>query len=398
MAPNRRGAAPAPQPSRTIPAAAANGNTTAAPLAPEPYDIASAPKNEGMITKAEVEARGRGTRENSDSYDASKYWKSEYRVFWTGVLFLTRLPCPTSIDHHPAYLMRSLQWFPIIGAIVGFWGATWLNAFSLLWGPGIAAAVSVLATVWITGALHEDGLADTFDGFGGGWGKSQILRIMKDSRIGTYALVGMVVVLSIKFKCIETLLVLEEQQQQKNYIHNSNSNGSIDGFSAVSSLQNTPYTPSAGAVLIAAHSICRWTSLPLIYFVHYIQDEDDAKRGLYNWFAQSKTLLTLPRLFFGTVTAVIIPLLAVGLERAVVLYATVISITLLSSYYGKLVLGGIVGDYLGATIQVAEVACYLMLTARWEKVVEEWQVFVILAVVAAVPVIYCRRIVRAVDC
>ncbi|KAH7621289.1 hypothetical protein Ndes2526B_g03630 [Nannochloris sp. 'desiccata'] len=386
MAPNRRGAAPATQPIAITAPPTDNGNAP-----PEPYDIASA----GMITKAEVEARGRGTRENSDSYDSNNFWKSEYRVFWTGVLFLTRLPCPSSIDHHPAYLMRSLQWFPIIGAMVGLWGATWLDAFSILWGPGIAASVSVLATVWITGALHEDGLADTFDGFGGGWGKSQILRIMKDSRIGTYALVGMVVVLSMKFKCIETLLLLEQQ-------HSFTKGGtiSIDG-DRESRMYTSPSAASfhsAGAVLLAVHSICRWTSLPLIYFCHYIQDEEDAKRGLYNWFAQSKTLLTPLRLLFGTATAVAIPILAVGLQKAMVLFATVIAITVLSSYYGKLVLGGIVGDYLGATIQIAEVACYLVLTARWEKVTEEWLVFLKLAVVAAVPVIYCRRIIKAIDC
>jgi adenosylcobinamide-GDP ribazoletransferase len=338
-----------------------------------------------MITKEEVEARGRGTRENSDSYNPKQFWKSEYRVFWTGVLFLTRLPCPSAIDHHPAYLMRSLQWFPIIGAVVGFWGATWLRAFAILWSPGVAAAVSVLATVWVTGALHEDGLADTFDGFGGGWGKAQILRIMKDSRIGTYALVGMVVVLSIKFKCIETLVILDQQRQQLNGVI-SNSSGS-------------PFiADDAGAVLIAVHSICRWTSLPLIYFCHYIQDEEDAKRGLYNWFAQSKTLLRPLRLLFGTVTSVSIPLLTIGLQKSILLYATVLTITLLSSYYSNLVLGGVVGDYLGATIQIAELACYLVLTARWERVVEEWQAFAVLVVVAALPVIYCRRIIKVVDC
>lgn len=359
MAPNKRGAPPASQ-STTITDPPANGNA-----ALNPYDIASA----GMITKEEVESRGRGTRENSDSYDPKQFWKSEHRVFWTGVLFLTRLPCPHAIDHHPAYLMRSLQWFPVIGAVVGFWGATWLRAFSLLWGPGIAAAASVLATVWITGALHEDGLADTFDGFGGGWGRSQILRIMKDSRVGTYALVGMVVALSIKFKCIENLVSQEQD-------------GSV----------------TAGAVLIAAHALCRWTALPLIYFCRYIQDEEDAKRGLYNWFAQSQRLLTGIRLFIGTASAIGIPILAVGLQKAILMYVTVISITLLSSYYGNLVIGGVVGDYLGATIQVAELACYLVLTARWERVAQEWQTFVTLAIVAAIPVVYCRRIIKAVDC
>ncbi len=56
--------------------------------------------------------------------------------------------------------------------------------------PFISAIFYTLATVWLTGAFHEDGLADTFDSFGGGWGREQILLIMKDSRIGTYGAIG----------------------------------------------------------------------------------------------------------------------------------------------------------------------------------------------------------------
>lgn len=88
--------------------------------------------------------------------------------------------------------MRARMWFPAIGAAVGAWGAAWLSAAALLWpAPAqLAPALCTMATVWITGCFHEDGLADTIDGFGGGWGRSQILRIMKDSRVGTYAVVS----------------------------------------------------------------------------------------------------------------------------------------------------------------------------------------------------------------
>lgn len=66
-----------------------------------------------MITKEEVEARGSGTQEHGDTYDASTLrsrLRCELRVWWTGLMFLTRLPVPASIDHHPAYLMRSMMW------------------------------------------------------------------------------------------------------------------------------------------------------------------------------------------------------------------------------------------------------------------------------------------------
>lgn len=62
--------------------------------------------------------------------------------------------------------MRSMQHFPLIGAAIGFWGAVFFNAASVLFPPAVAAAASTLATVHITGCFHEDGLADVFDGFG----------------------------------------------------------------------------------------------------------------------------------------------------------------------------------------------------------------------------------------
>lgn len=102
--------------------------------------------------------------------------------FIAGLMFLTRLPCPKWCDHHPAYLMRSMCYFPIIGAVIGAWGAVFYNAAAVILPASVSAGVSTLATVWLTGCFHEDGLADCFDGFGGGWGRTQILRIMKDSR------------------------------------------------------------------------------------------------------------------------------------------------------------------------------------------------------------------------
>lgn len=228
MAPNKRGGAP---------------NVAALPPS-------TAKLQEGSVIAAEdVAARGRGTAEDYDTYGDHSIWHSETRTVLTGrhaqarwnvnpcrssalgvvvpagVMFLTRLPCPGWCDHHPAYLMRSMAYFPIIGAVVGVWGAAFFAAAAVLWPPIIAAGLSTLATVWLTGGhapsataawlapsalhqqdgqggpwrlarltwgapvaagcFHEDGLADCFDGFGGGWGKSQILRIMKDSRVGT---------------------------------------------------------------------------------------------------------------------------------------------------------------------------------------------------------------------
>jgi cobalamin synthase len=82
------------------------------------------------------------------------------------------------------------------------------------------------------------------------------------------------------------------------------------------------------------------------------QDEEDAKQGLYNWLAQSTRLLTLPRLLFGTGTAVLVPVLALGVWQAAAVCLTVVLVTAAAGYYATAIIGGVVGDFLGATIQV----------------------------------------------
>lgn len=322
---------------------------------PPPYDYASS-----VITKEEIEARGSGTKEAGDTYDRKRWLWSERRVFFTGLMFLTRLPVPASIDHHPAFLVRSTMWFPLIGALVGAWGAAWFNAAALLWPatPMLAAALSTLSTVWLCGCFHEDGLADTVDGFGGGWGKEQILRIMKDSRVGTYALVGTALALQVKLSVLGALGATK-----------------------------------ACAALVAAHTAARWTALPLIYCCTYLQDSEDAKRGLYNWMAASKRLLTPARLAFGTASTAAVLLSLLPLAQVAAVAYVVLFITVASAYYGHLVIGGVVGDFLGATICVTEIAIYCVLAADWAAVAQRWQPLAVLAAVAALPVMYTRRVI-----
>ena len=282
-------------------------------------------------------------------------------------MFLTRLPCPKFTDHHPAFLMRSTQWFPIFGSLIGLWGAIICMGATVFWdSAALCVIVSTISTVWITGCFHEDGLADSFDAFGGGWGKSQILRILQDSRVGTYAVVGMILALMLKVKCLEMLC------------------------------QGDDGVFRYARALISVHCASRWTSLPLIYACSYIQSEEDAKRGLYNWFSDSKLLLTIPRLLFGTICAVAIPLLVMNeKEEAYLIYVVVVVTTIASAYYGNAIIGGVIGDYLGATIQVAEILCYMALTATFDS--EKLPRLATAIGVAALPILYSRHIVSF-DC
>lgn len=120
----------------------------------------------------------------------------------TGLAFCTRLPIRS-----PGSSLAQAAWtFPVVGALVGLGGALvfWLsNVLSL--PPLIAASLAVAATAVLTGCLHEDGLADTVDGFGGGRDAARSLEIMRDSRIGTYGVVALILSFLLRVGALASL-------------------------------------------------------------------------------------------------------------------------------------------------------------------------------------------------
>jgi len=125
--------------------------------------------------------------------------KLQIRYFLTAVLFFTRIPCPKWVDHSPEFINKSSRYFPLVGMVVGGIGALGYFGSQFVLPIDIAIIISMIATVWITGAFHEDGFADVCDGFGGGWTKEKILTIMKDSRLGTFGVSGLIFILGLKF-------------------------------------------------------------------------------------------------------------------------------------------------------------------------------------------------------
>jgi adenosylcobinamide-GDP ribazoletransferase len=109
------------------------------------------------------------------------------RDFFNALRFMTIFSVPSSdTATAPDWLSRCAKYFPVVGICVGLVSAATLLLASSIWSPIIAALLAVAASIIVTGALHEDGLADTADGFGGGWSVEKRLAIMKDSRIGAY--------------------------------------------------------------------------------------------------------------------------------------------------------------------------------------------------------------------
>ncbi|HBY44024.1 MAG TPA: adenosylcobinamide-GDP ribazoletransferase, partial [Brevundimonas sp.] len=109
----------------------------------------------------------------------------EARLFVCALQFLTRLPTPPLRDFQPEWIQQSARWFPLVGQVVGLIAAAILYGAAQVWSPWIAALLAVAAGVALTGGFHEDGLADTADGLGGGQTRARRLEIMKDSRLGS---------------------------------------------------------------------------------------------------------------------------------------------------------------------------------------------------------------------
>lgn len=252
--------------------------------------------------------------------------KKEGRIFLTAVMFLTRIRVPATINHRPEYLQEAPRYFPMIGWIIGGAGALAWWLFSRLLSPELGIAASMITSLLVTGAFHEDGFADVCDGFGGGWTKEKILVIMKDSRIGAYGAIGLISILGSKF------LLLKELDHR--------------------------YFIMA---LIAAHSLSRLMPVWIIQGSVYASDPDQSKaKPLANHRLRS------PALLFGTLTA-LIPFIFLPLSSLLVIPAVLTVTYLLSRYFTRWI-GGYTGDCLGAVQQVTELVIYLGFLISWRYI------------------------------
>ncbi len=130
---------------------------------------------------------------------------SEWRYFLLAVGFFTRVHVPAFANFEERELNRAAKYFPLVGILVGLLGAAAYVATTCIFPNNIAVLCSMAATVYVTGAFHEDGFADSVDGLGGGWSKEQILTIMQDSRLGTYGALALFLILFAKFQVLNAM-------------------------------------------------------------------------------------------------------------------------------------------------------------------------------------------------
>ncbi len=254
---------------------------------------------------------------------------TESDYFWSAVMFYTRIPVPSNVLHSQQVLNRSRKYFPLIGLIVGMIAAVTFILASLLFSVAMSLILSMLVSLLVTGAFHEDGFADSCDGFGGGWTQEQVLEIMKDSRVGTYATVGLIFLFSVKY-----LALIE-----------------------ISGVENTPFL---AFIFIAAHTSSRSLSSLMIDLYDYVQDIDQSK---------VKPITERALSFEDKVTSIFITSAALVPIACMALTGTLLacSVAAITAFtfmaYSRRRIGGYTGDVLGAIQQLSELAFYLCFAA-----------------------------------
>jgi adenosylcobinamide-GDP ribazoletransferase len=252
---------------------------------------------------------------------------NEFKYLLTAVMFFTRIPGISNAPYDRRSQRQALKYFPLIGWLVGALGAITLSLAATLLPVSIAVLVAVIVIILLTGAMHEDGLADSFDAFGGGLDREQILRIMKDPRLGVYGAMALFLVIGLKL-----MLLLELSAQGI-------------GFAALS--------------LMFAQATSRFVVLLIPARLDYVQHSPDSKSR-----SMVGERLALSDLCIGA-AFIFLPLLF--LDDASLWLATIIAILFsigLGAYF-KSRIGGYSGDCLGATQQISEVLIYLTILVSW---------------------------------
>jgi adenosylcobinamide-GDP ribazoletransferase len=228
--------------------------------------------------------------------------------------FLTRIPMP-SIAFEADSLSRATKFFPLVGLVIGF-GAVLLQKLLLFHlSRPLVALIVLIYLVMITGCLHEDGLADTADGFGGARTKDQILAILKDSRIGSYGATVLVLSLLARYLLLASL--------------------PLEHFAAY---------------VISSHVLCRWSALPLSYFLPPAREQDG--QGI-----RIAKLTSLASLIFGSAFSLAVVAFALRWSAVAPALVAILIVALCGWVYVRKI-GGVTGDCFGATNQLTEIAVY----------------------------------------
>lgn len=249
----------------------------------------------------------------------------QLRLFFVALQFFTRIPIPRWVGFDERWLQHASRYFPAVGIVVALMCALVYVLASLFWNQSVAVLLSMGAGIYLTGAFHEDGFADTCDGFGGGMTEERVLEIMKDSRIGAYGTIGIGLMLALKWVTLASLP-----------------------------------SPSVVAALLIVHPFSRLAAISLVWRMNYAKANGKAKpigQEMSNGeFCIAAATALLPMLVLSLTGWMPWEAIAAGM-----FLAAIASVWLARMFQRRI--NGYTGDCLGAVQQAAEVAFYLGILA-----------------------------------
>jgi adenosylcobinamide-GDP ribazoletransferase len=250
--------------------------------------------------------------------------RQQFNIFLGALMFMTRLPVGKGYVFRSEDLPRSAVYFPVVGVMIGSLAGLVLLCSEPFFPPVVAVLFCMGTTVLLTGALHEDGLADAMDGLLGGKETRQRLEIMRDSRLGSYGALALWFSLTAKAFVLTSLL--EE--------------GVLKAVTA----------------LIVAQGLGRAATVALLFSHPYVRSDQSKASPFGN-------AVTLKEALLASIFPVLLSFVLLGNKSVLALIAAAAGTWAAGRYFQKKI-GGITGDCLGAASQLIELVCYLSLVVR----------------------------------
>lgn len=252
---------------------------------------------------------------------------AHWQGFWAAVQFLTRIPVPAACladtsDDRPRLRLATI-YFPLVGSLVGLTTGMLIWAAAHFWPIWLAVVAGLVVEAFLTAALHEDALADCCDAFGGGWTKADVLRILDDSRLGTYGVLGL------------TLAVLMR-------------------VAALASFEPDMLLPA----VLASATLGRWAMILAMAALPPVPERPSLSRQAGRQtvgHVAAGALLAMP----GTLPLTLVSPLRLGVSVVIVTALTVLFV----AYLWRRI-GGMTGDGVGAVCYLSQVAVLLCCAVR----------------------------------
>jgi adenosylcobinamide-GDP ribazoletransferase len=244
--------------------------------------------------------------------------KTQLTLLLLAISFFTRIPVRLPAEISAEQLNQSSRYFAVVGLIIGII-CSLIYVTSIEYLPKtLAVLIAMAASLLITGAFHEDGWADVWDGFGGGWSVEQKLNIMKDSRLGTYGAAALFIILFLKYQSLMALA-------------------------------------SPIIALVLANTLSRVVATSLIYDMSYVSLDATSKVKPLAQHLSNTSLTVL------LVTGLLVSLWFLSLSECILLFVILFIFRAILAFWFNKQLSGYTGDCLGAAQQSSEIVIYLTL-------------------------------------